>query len=79
MQLIWHLIYHCTHIAGIPDPFDELDEVVLVSGPIHTSGVQCRGNETHVFECSVTGEDLQNCDHLEDVAVRCQGGYICLL
>ena len=47
------------------------------SGPIHYSGLQCSGNETHILNCSVQNaliSEVTQCDHKRDVAVKCLSG-----
>ena len=46
------------------------------SGPIHYSGVQCSGNETHILNCSVqyAFSEVTECRHNRDVAVKCLSG-----
>ena len=39
------------------------------TGPILLDNVNCRGNESSLFQCSYTGN--HNCRHIEDVAIQC--------
>ena len=45
------------------------------SGPIHYSGLQCSGNETHILQCSAQNAFSEvQCGHKRDVAVKCLSG-----
>ena len=46
------------------------------SGPIHFAGFQCRGDESHLVNCSVdfSGPAVVPCQHFEDAGVRCPSG-----
>ncbi|XP_030855777.1 deleted in malignant brain tumors 1 protein-like [Strongylocentrotus purpuratus] len=41
------------------------------SGPIWMDDVDCRGNETHIFDCPHNGFESHNCYHEEDASVVC--------
>ena len=41
------------------------------SGPIHLDDVACTGSEGRLVDCTYTVID--NCLHIEDAGVRCQG------
>ncbi|NXE58286.1 DMBT1 protein, partial [Casuarius casuarius] len=43
------------------------------SGPIHLAVVDCRGNESTLWECTIKGWGLYNGSHGRDVGVVCQG------
>ena len=43
-------------------------------GPIHTSGLQCTGEEEALTDCS-SGE-VNACSHANDAGVVCTGTYI---
>ena len=44
------------------------------SGSIILDDVMCVGNETNILDCARGAEIYaSNCEHREDVAVRCQG------
>ena len=50
------------------------------SGPIWSSHLNCRGNETSIFDCPTyfdypIGSPSSYCDHNDDVAVSCQGQF----
>lgn len=41
------------------------------SGPVVLDNVECRGNETDLFDCPHNGIGIENCDRFEDAAVQC--------
>ncbi|XP_064369558.1 scavenger receptor cysteine-rich domain-containing protein SCART1-like, partial [Dromaius novaehollandiae] len=43
------------------------------SGPIHLAVVDCRGDESALWECTIKGWELYNGSHGWDVGVVCQG------
>ncbi|XP_064369556.1 scavenger receptor cysteine-rich type 1 protein M130-like [Dromaius novaehollandiae] len=43
------------------------------SGPIHLAVVDCRGDESALWECTIKGWELYNGSHSWDVGVVCQG------
>ncbi len=46
----------------------------LASGPIHLVDIECRGDETHLFNCTSPQLFVQhNCNHFEDAGVDCEG------
>nr|XP_009668872.1 PREDICTED: deleted in malignant brain tumors 1 protein-like [Struthio camelus australis] len=45
------------------------------SGVIFLDDVQCRGNETYVWQCSHSGWSRHNCGHNEDASVICSGTF----
>lgn len=47
--------------------FDGANETIL----IWYDSVQCRGNEARLIDCIVSEPRLHNCDHSQDVGVRC--------
>ena len=44
------------------------------SGPILLDDVTCTGTENTIFQCSSKPIGQNNCQHREDVGVRCQVG-----
>jgi len=44
------------------------------SGRIWLDNVRCSGTETNIDECLHNGWGVHNCQHREDVAVRCDTG-----
>ena len=47
------------------------------NGPIHLDDVQCTGDETCIFNCQYTTN--HNCDHYEDVGIRCSSELLYVL
>lgn len=47
--------------------FDGANETIL----IWYDSIQCRGNEARLVDCIVSEPRLHNCDHSQDVGVRC--------
>lgn len=47
----------------------------VLSSPIFLDELRCRGDELSLFECStgLSEVGLTNCDHSQDVWVRCRG------
>jgi deleted-in-malignant-brain-tumors protein 1 len=43
------------------------------TGQIWLDDVQCRGNETSLFDCPANALGIHNCGHNEDAGVRCVG------
>lgn len=43
------------------------------TGPILLDDINCSGQETSLLDCSHSGVEIHNCDHSEDVGVRCLG------
>ena len=43
------------------------------SGSILVDNLQCNGSETSVAECSHSGWNTHNCNHGQDVGIRCFG------
>ena len=56
---------------NVPDP-DALFRFGGGSGPIHFSGFQCSGAESHLVNCFWSFD--YNCSHFEDAGVRCLSG-----
>ena len=49
------------------------------AGPIFLDEVDCRGDETMIFDCSSSAVGVHNCFHDEDAGVICQRMYVCVL
>ena len=49
------------------------------TGPILLNDVECIGNENSLSECPHAGIEKHNCEHHEDVGVRCGEDYTFLL
>lgn len=45
------------------------------NGPIWFDNVKCFGNESQIWECGNRGIGTHNCNHTEDVGVKCDGEY----
>ena len=50
----------------------------ILSGPIFLDELRCSGNELSLFDCpsGISEVGLTNCEHSEDVWVKCRGTYI---
>ena len=59
------------YMYNVPDP-DALFRFGGGSGPIHFSGFQCSGAESHLVNCFWSHD--YNCSHFEDAGVRCLSG-----
>ena len=42
------------------------------SGKIWLDNLKCNGYESSLFECEHAGIGIQNCGHIEDIAVICE-------
>ena len=53
-------------------------EVQITSGPIFLDELRCTGNEQSLLDCptGISEVGLTNCDHSQDVWVKCRGGSI---
>lgn len=49
------------------------------SGPIMLDDLQCKGNETFIWNCSHSAWYENNCGHNEDISVICSGNVFCSL
>ena len=49
---------------------------ITSSGQIWLDDVRCTGTETNIAECSHGGWGVHNCQHPEDVAIRCDTGML---
>lgn len=49
---------------------------MISDGPLWLDQVQCMGNETTLAECHHNVFGDHNCDHKEDVVVKCTKGKI---
>ena len=47
------------------------------SGPIWLENVQCNGTESRLVNCLADPLGTQNCNHEDDVGVRCQPANSC--
>ena len=56
-------------------------EVQIISGPIFLDELRCAGNELSLLDCptGISEVGLTNCDHSQDVWVKCIGMYSILL
>jgi len=43
------------------------------TGQIWLDDLRCNGSETSLFNCTHTGLGVHDCDHKEDVSIRCLG------
>ena len=52
-------------------------EVQVTSGPIFLDELRCIGNEVSLLDCptGISEVGLTNCDHSQDVWVKCRGMY----
>ena len=48
------------------------------TGYILLDEVQCSGNENNISECPHNGVGNINCQHKEDIGVKCLNGEICI-
>ena len=50
-------------------------EVQITSGPIFLDELRCTGSETSLVDCpaGISEVGLTNCDHSQDVWVKCTG------
>ena len=44
--------------------------------PIWLDNLDCNGNEYTIFDCEHGGWGIHNCDHDDDVVLRCEGTYV---
>lgn len=51
----------------------------MSTGPIWLDQVDCLGNETALDKCMHFDWSESNCNHTEDVSVRCSYGEFCLI
>ena len=50
---------------------DRMDYFIMGKGPIWLDDVSCSGNESSLLSCRHSGVGIHNCDHGDDVSVRC--------
>ena len=55
-----------------PEPFGNA-HFGAGTGPIHLDGVDCRGSESRLIDCSRSPSVNCTNNHSEDAGVRCQG------
>ena len=56
-------------------------EVQITSSPIYLDELRCTGSELSVLDCplGITEIGLTNCDHSQDVWIKCRGKCMILI
>ncbi|XP_071505117.1 scavenger receptor cysteine-rich domain-containing protein DMBT1-like isoform X1 [Diadema antillarum] len=57
--------------ADVEEPNTLFYQTATGSQPIHLNDVECLGHESRLADCSHSGWGVSNCDHSEDVRLRC--------
>ena len=55
------------------DPLVDSSEFGHGTGSILLDDINCQGYEYSIAECRHSGWNVHNCDHSEDVAIKCSG------
>ncbi|XP_071505150.1 scavenger receptor cysteine-rich domain superfamily protein-like [Diadema antillarum] len=60
--------------AGVEEPNTLSSQTAIGSQPIHLNDVECLGHESRLTDCPHSGWEVNNCDHIQDVRLRCSLG-----
>ena len=65
----------CSHVAGavVLKPFNPFNHVNIREA---IRNLECSGNETHISQCDIDSEEVEDCGQFEIAGVVCQGMLI---
>ena len=63
----------CRHLnyTGVQSYMSEMSVAGEITGPIWLDDIDCTGSESSLLDCSHSGFGEHNCDHMEDVWIKC--------